>query len=482
MNKKTKLIDDFIEVDSIDIPHYNKNQLVRFKCKVCNKYSIIKYSSFAKKVDLLCRRCQSINNSDYSERGKKISEAKQRNPISHEKAVAAQLNRSEEAKKLTIKKFRDTMSVKDKSGMISKMKAAKASMTEEEKIQRIEKFRESYYRSQKDRIIQRAKALLDNRNIKYSIKDFEFDCECPICSEHWTWTPIKKSDNYTQVPYCLNCFNKNVSSYELQIHKILDDLRVEYIANDRSILKGKELDIYIPLAKLAIEFDGVYWHNNSTKTLEKSKQLEGIQLINIFENEYDDHKIRSILSAKLHKSEIIYARKCVIEEIPNKVYKEFCERNHIQGYAAAKVMLGLFYKGQLIQIMSFGKPRFNRNYEWEIIRECSDSYGVVGGKQRLWKYFLKTYSPKSVISYCDKRYFTGESYIKLGMTPKKDTGPSYIYTNGKQTLSRYQCQKHKLENILDKFDKNLTEYENMSMNGYYRLYDFGQKVFVWEAE
>ena len=35
------------------------------------------------------------------------------------------------------------------------------------------------------------------------------------------------------------------------------------LENDRNILKGKEIDIYLPDLKLGLEFDGIYWHADS---------------------------------------------------------------------------------------------------------------------------------------------------------------------------------------------------------------------------
>jgi hypothetical protein len=484
VNKKTKLLKDAVVVSSIDIPHYNKNQIINFKCNNCKKDVNIKYSSFIKKTFLLCKDCQSKINSDYVNRGIKISEAKKKNPISHEKAVAAQTSRSADAKKATIEKFKKTMSTKDKSEMKLKMRAAKTNMTAEQKQKRIELFQESYYKSQREKIIKHATIVLDSKNIKYTENNFLFNCICPVCGTEWTWSPLKKSKYFTIHPYCPSCFKNNRSSFELKLCELLDSLNIKYISNDRKILDGKELDVYIPKAKLAIEFDGVYWHNNSLKSFEKYKALKekDIQLINIFETEYNESKIRSILEGRLHLSKIYYARKCSIEEIDNETYKSFCNENHIQNYAAAKVKIGLFHNEELIQIMSFGKPRFNKKYEWEIVRECSKNCGVVGGKEKLFQYFLKMYNPISIISYCDNRYFTGSSYLRFGMIKEKDTKNGYIYTNGKITYSRYQCQKHKLKNILKNYNPELTEYENMSANGFFRLYDFGQSVFTWRKK
>lgn len=143
--------------------------------------------------------------------------------------------------------------------------------------------------------------------------------------------------------------------------------------------------------------------------------------------------------------------------------------------------LGLTHNGKLMQVMSFSKPRFNKKYSYEIIRECTEcGYGVVGGKARLWRAFLRLEKPKSVVSYCDKRYFTGVSYLSLGMKQLEDSSSSYVYVNANgEVLSRYQCQKYKLQKLLRKFDVSLTETENMEMNGFYKMYDFGQHIFEW---
>ncbi|QQV87837.1 hypothetical protein [Campylobacter phage CJLB-7] len=38
--------------------------------------------------------------------------------------------------------------------------------------------------------------------------------------------------------------------------------------------------------------------------------------------------------------------------------------------------------------------------------------------------------------------------------------------------------KHKLKDKLEKFDPNLTESENMKLNGYNRVWDCGQGVWI----
>jgi hypothetical protein len=69
---------------------------------------------------------------------------------------------------------------------------------------------------------------------------------------------------------------------------------------------------------------------------------------------------------------------------------------------------------------------------------------------------------------------------KLGFDFITNTSPSYIYWKQHKILSRMTCQKHKLNKLLDIFDENLTEYENMMGNGYKRIWDCGNIKYVWK--
>lgn len=71
--------------------------------------------------------------------------------------------------------------------------------------------------------------------------------------------------------------------------------------NDRTIIKPKELDIYIPELKLAIEYNGIYWHSiesGADKYVHRNKSVAcrnlGIRLIHIFEFEDLDEQIYKV--------------------------------------------------------------------------------------------------------------------------------------------------------------------------------------------
>ena len=113
--------------------------------------------------------------------------------------------------------------------------------------------------------------------------------------------------------------------------------------------------------------------------------------------------------------------------------------------------------------MTFCKSRFNKNYEWELSRYSSSKH-VIGGASKLLKYFERIYKPKSLITYADRRFSQGNLYFTLGFTFDHFSLPNYFYVKNQIKLSRIQCQKHKLKDILKDFNENLSESENMSLN------------------
>ena len=238
--------------------------------------------------------------------------------------------------------------------------------------------------------------------------------------------------------------------------------------------KEKEIDIYISDLKLGFEFNGNYWHSEIYKkqNYHQKKSLlaktKGINLVHIFEYEWNEKQeiIKSLIKSKLGIfKKRVYARQCEIKELNYQEYAQFCNENHLQGEAGAKVKLGLYHKEELIQIMSFSLPRFTDKYEWEIIRECSKlGYIVLGGKEKLWSYFIKKYNPNSVISYCDFSKFNGESYLRLGFKSLRLNKPGFVWFD---------------KNFHEVFWRNPYKNQEFKSKEFYKLYDCGQLVFEW---
>lgn len=297
-------------------------------------------------------------------------------------------------------------------------------------------------------------------------------------------------DNYIIINY-------NSSKYEKELVSIIKTFTSCSIKErDRDTIQGVELDIYIPEKKIAIEFNGDYWHSDlfKDKYYHQKKTIacieKGIHLIHIFEHEWLDNntkkKIIKLLKIKLDESiKCIGARETIVRNINKESEKLFCNKYHLQGYTPSDIAIGCYKDSELLGIMTFGKSRFNSNFQYELIRMCwRDDVKVHGGVSKIFKYFISKYKPTSIISYCDISKFSGVSYSKIGFCTSKNklSEPGYIWyePNTKNIKSRYQTQKHKLlKNKLGSNDE--TEDDIMSRLGYIKIYNSGNLVFEWRA-
>jgi len=310
--------------------------------------------------------------------------------------------------------------------------------------------------------------------------------ECKTCATIFNDTIANGSN-----PRCPKCFPASVSKPQQEIiNFIQSELDETLLINDRRIIYPLELDIVIPSKKLSIEVNGVYWHSEKSQTfennhLQKKQKLAkevGYDVIFILDSEWYYHQelVKSRIRSKLGKCKTIMARKCNINLVPHQVAKSFIQNNHIQGKDNATIYLGLYHTNILMAIMSFGKSRYNKNFEWELLRYCTtQNYSITGGAQKLLKYFENTFLPKSIITYSDNRWNTGNLYNHLGFNYDGETGLGYCYVDNRGNMhSRQSMQKHKLMTKLENYNSDLTAHQNLQQHGYYRLWNAGNKRWI----
>lgn len=155
------------------------------------------------------------------------------------------------------------------------------------------------------------------------------------------------------------------------------------------------------------------------------------------------------------------------------------EFSKIEQYGS--IAVGLFHEDTLISVMTFGKPRYNKKYQYELLRYCSN-YHVVGGAEKLFTYFIQHYNPESIISYCDDSKFIGDVYKNLGFT--------HIATNIGKHWYNMSTQKHVTDNLLRQrgfdqifgtsYGKGTSNEELMLANKFVEIYDAGQSTYVWK--
>ena len=199
--------------------------------------------------------------------------------------------------------------------------------------------------------------------------------------------------------------------------------------------------------------------------------------------------IESILLNKLGIcNNTIYARKTIIKEIDSKTCNNFLDSNHIQGRSVATVRLGLYYEDNLVSIMTFSPPRVNmgnKNHkqQWELVRFCNKlNTRVIGGASKLLKYFIKTYNPKSIVSFSMNDVSDGNLYKMLGFETDENISQSYWYVEPK-TMKRYHRTSFTKQEIVkrgwkDRVDSSWTEKQAMTEQGYFCIYDTGQQKWI----
>ena len=179
------------------------------------------------------------------------------------------------------------------------------------------------------------------------------------------------------------------------------------------------------------------------------------------------------------------ARHCVVKEISAKLTAEFLNQYHLQNYAKDKIRLGLFYNDELSAVMTFGKPRYNKGYEWELIRYCSPIYNISGGAEKLFKSFVNQYNPQSIISYCDVSKFSGQVYHKLKFKKIRVSQPArhWYHPKTKQHFTDNLVRQRGVDQLLGtNYGKGTSNEALLLEHGFVEIYDCGQATYGWKKE
>ena len=298
---------------------------------------------------------------------------------------------------------------------------------------------------------------------------------CPICKKETLSLRFKrKNDILSQITTFIKSIDNDIE------YNIIDDN--EIFCNEYGIC----------IKVLDINKDNEINFPNRKHHLERTKKYEerGLQIIQIYSDEWFNKQeiCKSRLCNLFEKNNVrIYARKCIIKEIDNKTGKKFCDENHIQGGINSLFNLGLYYNDEIIAVMTFGNLRKNLGSKkeeghYELLRFCTKSnLSVIGGASKLFKYFIRQYNPLEILSYADRRWSTGKLYKTIGFNFMKETEPNYFYIVDGVRKNRFSFRK---DELVRKYGCSIndTEHNFCKTNGWYRIYDCGCKVFIWNRD
>ena len=317
------------------------------------------------------------------------------------------------------------------------------------------------------------------------------------CKKHGDYK--KSLANYFAGFRCPKCSPKS------KLESDIIELFPFFIQNSRKIIEPFEIDLFSSCFAFGIEINGVMFHSyglskytlfdniemlNKNTHLNKTQLMEekGYQLFHIkdtdWNNQIKQEIWKSVINNKIGKSHKFFARKLKIMDLSNhkEFVNSFLENNHLQSYCNYLYAYGLCNdRNEVYSIMTFGKSRFDKNIEYELLRFCNlKNVTVIGGASKLLKHFEKTIDPSSLISYAKRDWSQGKIYEKLGFVFKHNTEPSIFWVDSKKLTihSRQKFQKHKLKDMPNfDFNGELTADENLFKNGYRKYFDSGNKVY-----
>ena len=269
----------------------------------------------------------------------------------------------------------------------------------------------------------------------------------------------------------------------------LQEKGIEYQFEKR--IHNRSYDICIETSKTLIEINPTITHNSYMSIFKDGCPLDkdyheqktllakenGYRCINVFD--WDDwNKIIDLITPKQR----IYARKCSMIKVNQLTANQFTALNHLQGSCNGQIEnYALYHDDQLVQIMTFGQPRYNKKYKWELLRLCSRSdLKIVGGASKLFAAFIREHISESIISYCDLAKFSGDVYTELGMELDHVSQPAKIWSKDDKYITDNLLRQRGYDQLFGtNYGKGTSNEDLMIENKWLPVYDCGQAVYTY---
>lgn len=324
-----------------------------------------------------------------------------------------------------------------------------------------------------DTFAERAARLHKGAYAIIRMPEHAFDKAILNCPKHGDFE--QKAYSHLAGHGCPRC-GKIISYTQLEVAEFVAGLGVPIEHDNRTVLGGYHIDIWLPSINLGIEYNGAFWHTEErvgNKHREKWEiaQAVNVRLIQIFDFEWIERRsaVENRLRSLIGGSKAVGARSCELREVERAEAAKFLNAWHTQGTTPrAEVAYALFHDGQMVACMTFGRGRFHAS-GWELLRYASLGR-VQGGFSRLLAAFIAARDPDEIRSYCDLRWGDGRVYAQAGFVMDHITAPDYWYTKSEKRVSRYSAQNR---------PKGQSEKEWAAENGCLKVLGVGHQRWVW---
>ena len=251
-------------------------------------------------------------------------------------------------------------------------------------------------------------------------------------------------------PVCFFCHPKE-SKGQLELLQLVRSLAHDAVSCDRAVIAPMELDVWVPSARLGIEYDGLYWHSelfvpddHQARKLTAAKAA-GVKLLRVFEDDWRDRRpiVEGMIRHRLGCAERrMGARECTLVELDTSERRAFFEANHLDGDVKAKRAWGLHDRaGELVAAMSLRKPfHAVHGSSMEVARfATANGVAVSGALSRLAK-TCRIAAGTRVMTYVDGRVGDGAAYERAGFRRVKETAPRFWWTDFVHRRDRFSVR------------------------------------------
>lgn len=322
---------------------------------------------------------------------------------------------------------------------------------------------------------------------------------CPDDATHEWEAVIASRSSGVGCPRCAQSARSSKAEYEL--YEFLMKLGVRPHKSVWGTIFNQELDIYLPEAKFAIEFNGLYWHSEKFKsaTYHQDKfdacSKLGITLYQVWEDDWKFKRevvLRGIahrlgLSHRLPEAlenadpqwyEVLAARKTQVVEVAYDRASAFLDAHHIQGKSTGSRYYGLEDASECLRAV-IGLSETQRG-SGEVRIDRYATLGVVqGGFTKLLKHVERTLKPRRIVTFADRSISNGGLYESNGFVAEAVIPPDYSYFVGQRRVHKfnYRLERFKTDPSLS-WQEGFTERQLADLNGLLRVWDSGKIRYV----
>lgn len=321
----------------------------------------------------------------------------------------------------------------------------------------------------------------------YDSRQQPLDVRCQLCNLEFQAT-LENLDR--DCSRCVKCFpSSGRSRAEEEIATFIEGLGVDVVRNDRSVLDGKEIDIWVPSKNFGVEYNGLWWHceaNSPDPDRMRSKldaqRVAGVNILHVFEDEWLNRRdiiegmIRCRLGLPVAK---LHARDCHVAEVSAEVARSFLDENHLDGVGGScPLRFGLFDRHEtLVAVITFRRPQQHTKWPDHIeVKRFATLCGVSvrGALGKLIKHVRQHLQcagqQVNIMTYVHLRHGEGTSYESVGFVKRHETRRGFWWTTGGGR------RLHRLKVKADAA-RGLSERDVAAQRGVHRIYDCGVATF-----